>query len=418
MRRGPERIAWAVLYSSLFACCLLSLSTVFGLRWWVLNASVPQTIKMESSGTVLVTRPGRTVSEANLAEIPIDSIVATQGDSQATVIFIAKDGQEILATVQIYGNTQFIVKRADSPRFRANHNTHQIELQVTVGRLRAEINSDATQPVKMQLHSAPDAITVLGIPGSKASLETTLTSSVITVRDGEATVMAQSRGVTVRKAERAEVTPDAPPNGPLHAERDWIVNGDFQQPLDVGWKTDIRPPSIPEEDWGRATIVNLGGRTAVNFSRAGVNWGHVGIVQEINRDVRDYQSLQLRLTLQITFQDIWNCGAVGSECPVMVVIRFIDQNGFEREWVQGFFYKFNANPAFGPPRCSSCAGAGVSGEHQPVTIGEWTTFESQNLLEIFKDADQPAVTIQSISVYAEGHIFDSSVTEVELLALE
>ncbi len=418
MRRNPERAAWVVLYSTFFIWCALAVAIPYGGRWWLLHASTSQTITMQSSGTVIVTRPDRDTPEVNLVDIPVGSTLETQTDSQATLTFISTDGREAQAILTVYGNTKLVVTRADRPRYGTGVNPSRIDVQVLVGRLRAQITSGVRHPVKISLYSKPDAITVLGAPGSSVSLETTLDESVITVREGEATVISTgtSRAIPVRKDERAEVVANAPPNGPLPAERNWIVNGDFQQPLGAGWTTDIRQPIIPAEDWGKVEIVTVDGRRAVQFLRAGQAWGQAGNVQEINRDLTDYKSLRLHLAVFVSLQDLWNCGANGTECPAMVDITFVDKGGGERHWLKGFYYRFNENPAFGLTSCPSCNA--VSSDHERVTVGQWTTYDSPNLLEVFSRSGVSVVTIKSIAIYGAGHIFDSKVTEVELLAQE
>ena len=416
MRRNPERTAWVVLYSTFFVWCALAVAIPLGGRWWLLHASTSQTITMQSSGTVIVTRPDRDTPEVNLVDIPVGSTLVTQTDSQATLTFTSTDGREALAILTVYGNTKLVVTRADRPRYGTGVNPSRIDLQVLVGRLRAAISPNVSRAVQIWMYSKPEAITVLGVPGSYVSLETTLDESVVTVREGEALVIAQSRGVTVSKDERAEVNPNATPNGPLPAERNWIVNGDFQQPLGAGWTTAIRQPNIPAEDWGKVEIVTTDERSAVQFLRAGQAWGQAGIVQEINRDLTDYKSLRLHLAVFVSLQDLWNCGAVGTECPAMVDITFVDKGGGERHWLKGFYYRFNENPAFGLTSCPSCNA--VSSGHELILVGEWRTFDSLNLLEEFSRAGVTVVTIKSIAIYGGGHIFDSQVTEVELLAQE
>lgn len=416
MRRNPERTAWVVLYSTFFVWCALAVAIPLGGRWWLLHASTSQTITLQSSGTVIVTRPDRDTPEVNLVDIPVGSTIETQTDSQAILTFTSTEGAEDLATVTVYGNTKLVVTRAERPRYGTGINPNRIDVQVLVGRLRAQISPNVNHAVTIWLHSKPDAVTLLGSPGSYVSLETTLDESVVTVREGEALVIAQSRGVTVSKDERAEVVADTPPRGPLPAERNWIINGDFQQPLEVGWTKDIRQPQIPQEDWGAVNIVSIDGRQVVQFLRAGQAWGQAGITQEINRDLTDYTSLRLHLAVLVTLQDLWNCGASGTECPAIVDAKFIDKGGGERHWLKGFYYRFNSNLDFGLTTCPSCNA--VSSDHEFVPVGEWRTYDSPNLLGVFSQAGVSVVTIKSISIYGGGHIFDSKVTEVELLAQE
>lgn len=416
VRRSPERTAWTVLFSAFFIWCALAVATPLASRWWLLNATSPQTITLLPSGTVLVTRPDRDTPEANLEDIPVGSTIETQTDAQAILTFTSGDGGEVLATVTVYGDTKLVITRADRPRYRTGAVSNRIDLQVLVGRLRAQIAAGVHSPVRMWLSSKPEALTELAVPGSYVSLETTLDESVITVREGEALVMAENRGVTVRRDERADVAADGPPEGPLRAERDWIINGDFQQPLDAGWRTETLQPIIPTEDWGKVEIVTDDGRPALHFHREGRDWGQVGITQEINRNVTDYQSLRLHLSVRVDFQDIWNCGKFGTECPVTVDIKYVDRAGGERHWIKGFYYFFNANFIFGQISCPICNA--VSSDHERVTIGEWKTYESPNLLEFFRSKGVEAVTIKSILISGAGHRFDSRVTDIELLAQE
>jgi hypothetical protein len=372
---------------------------------------------MASTGTVLVTRPGRTTPEANLVDIPVGSIIETADPAaQASLTFATNlNGREELASVQLYGRTRLQVVQADTPRYSLGVNPYRIQLLVSGGRVRVSLSLAPSREVAVRVQSEPGALTLLDSPGSYASFDVTPTETVVTVREGVATVIAQNEGVTLLREQRAEVAANSPPRGPLPAERNLIVNGDFQQPLDVGWVREVRQPQDPEEQWGAAEVVTVAGRRAVHLFRSGQNWGEVGVTQEINRDVRDYTSLRLQFDLLISLQDLFNCGRLGTECPVMVKIRYVDDRGAEREWLQGFYYNFNPDPNI-PRGCPSCA-IPVA-EHERVPSAQWTFYESDNLLEVFRAAGYPPVTIRSVTFYASGHTFDSRVRDVQLLATE
>ena len=156
---------------------------------------------------------------------------------------------------------------------------------------------------------------------------------------------------------------------------------------------------------------------AANFSRSGANWGEVAITQDINKDVTDFTALNLQLDVRVKFQDLWNCGERGSECPLMVKIKYIDTKGNPQEWVKGYFYKFTDNPGITAPFiCVSCPPP--TSPHEQVSFAQWQTVDSGNLLDIFRAAGVPAAAIKSITFNASGHAFDSEITEVQLLASE
>jgi hypothetical protein len=146
----------------------------------------------------------------------------------------------------------------------------------------------------------------------------------------------------------------------------------------------------------------------------GSNWGQVGLVQELNQDVRDFTSLRLLLDVYLAYQDLKNCGSQGTECPVMAKIRYVDVNGGEREWLQGFYFDYDPNPVFGYTFCAPCSPR--YSDHWRVQQNQWQTYESGNLLEILGAAEVPAALIKNISVYGSGHTFDSNVAQIQLLA--
>jgi len=417
MRRNPEQVAWSVLLSAFFICCALSTSLPLAGRWWLLNAAQDQTIILTNSGpgTVLVTRPGRSVPEANLVDIPVGSTIVTDPDTQANLTFTAANDHAELATLQIYANTQLVITRADSPRYRTGVQPHTLQIQLTAGHVRAAVGViDVGRPVEVLINSEPGALTRLDSPGSNVSLEAAFAQTIVTIREGEAVVTARNQAVHLQKDQRAEVEANLPPNGPLPAERNLIVNGDFRDPLASGWTMDIHSPYDPSEDPGRVEIITSDGQRALHLFRVGQNWGQAGIAQTLNQDVRDFKTLTLHLRVFVSQQDVWNCGELGTECPVMVQIKYLDTGGGEREWLQGYYN--NPSPTIGSTFCASCTGP--RSEHRRVFPNQWETIDTPNLLQIFKDANMAAVLLKSISIYGSGHSFDGLITEVQLLGAE
>jgi hypothetical protein len=429
MRHHPERTAWAVLLGSFCTFCLLVISIPAGVRWWVLSSTQDQLITMVSSGAVLVTRPGRTTAEANLTDIPPGSFVNTDADAQATLTFMDRNSRAVLALVKIYGSTAVTILRADSPRFRAGDLPHWIRIQVaasadaaagTAGRVRVtSVAADKQHDVKIELVSSPNVITTLGSPASEVSLDAGA-QSMMTVEEGQAAIdplttdPPVAKGLVLLQGERAEASA-AGIQGPFSTEREFIANGKFEQPLGTAWMEET--PQQLDNISGTVAIEDADGRQIVHFYRQGIqlNWGQVGISQNINQDVRDFKTLRLQLDVLLSNQDLFNCGSMGTECPVMVKITFLDVYGNQQTWIKGYYYNFS--PDTGLTKCPSCGAVG-SAEHQQVPHGEWRTVETDNLVDVFRNAGVPAARILSLSIEASGHAFDSSVTEVHLLGSE
>ncbi|MCC7358214.1 MAG: hypothetical protein IT317_01980 [Anaerolineales bacterium] len=410
---NPERTAWTVLLSAFTVFMLSAGGIIFGGRWWLRNADQPQMLGIISTGTVLVRRPNRDAPEVNLTSFPVGSSVSTVANAQASVTFTAPDGQNVLATLRIFGNTSVEITEASSPRFATGVHPHTIVIHVASGRVRATVGVDVDRPVRVEIISDPGAVTVLDQPGSNATVEATFTESMITVREGVALVTAEGQTVALGKDQRAEVAPGAAPNGPLAAEQNLVRNGDFVLPDDGTWQVLLAAPAVASEQPGQVDFPLIGGRRVVRLARTGNDWGRVSVTQELNRDVQGYTSLRLNLDIILVTQDVKTCGAQGTECPLMVKINYVDVGGGQREWLKGFYYLYDPN--FGYPYCVPCS---PRFPHEQWPQAQWQPFSSENLLDIFAAQGTPAAQIQSITIYAEGHTFTSMAADVQLLANE
>ena len=95
---------------------------------------------------------------------------------------------------------------------------------------------------------------------------------------------------------------------------------------------------------------------------------------------------------------------------MMIRMQYVDVQGVEREFIQGFYAFHDASLSY-PLTCDSCRA-----EHERVNLRTWYTYESGNLLTNLPQEQRPAM-IRQIRIYASGHGYRTYVTEVELLAL-
>jgi hypothetical protein len=386
-------------------------------QWALENTTSSQAITLVGSSGVTVQRPGRTAPELNLTDIPVGSLISTPTNAQASLTFLSSGSRESVASIDLYGETQIEIRRAESPRFgdfstRAN----TLVLVLTRGRMRVLTTSGGSRAVHIEVVSPPEVTTLIAERGVNASVVADFVSTSVTVREGQAAVQAQGQWLTLSKDQRAAVGPgDATPNGPLPVERNLIRDGDFQEELGTHWQKDIKVPAIATEPEGLVQIDTATGRRSTKFTRVGQSWGQVGLVQQLNEDVRGFSSLRLQLDVYLTYQDVGNCGAYGTECPLMVQIVYDDVNRVEHEWLQGFYYKADPpnNPLSGLTYCATCS---RRFNHLQIAQNQWRTYESDDLLEAFREGSVPAAVIKRINLYASGHTFESSVAQIQLLA--
>jgi hypothetical protein len=409
MRHNPERLAWAVLLTSFFICIGLTAATPLGIRRYVQYARVPQRVTLEvQQGPLRVTVAGRGAPVAidqDRYEIPAHTIVATDATAGRLAVHTPLEDGPIIATVQLYGNTEVVLPAARSPRFASSPLPHEVILEVRAGRVRINVVNEENRPTVVEAQTFHGTVRL-----AEGSYEVKVNGEnmEITVRNGLARVISDDQVIsTLGPAERAFVT-DEQTVVPQSAARNLITNGDFQSPLSPadGW-TSYSQQTDPEQPEGSARSVTNAGRNAVEFFRDGSNHAEVGIRQEINYDVRDFSYLQMHLDVRIIDQNIagfGGCGYLGTECPVIVRLDYKDIYGTDREWLHGFYR--------GEPASDWL----INWWAEELQSPNWQTYDSDNLMEEL--ATTPPALIQSLTIYASGHSFHALVTEVELLAQE
>jgi hypothetical protein len=279
--------------------------------------------------------------------------------------------------------------------------------------VRIEVQeADDGRSVQVQVHT--DHARIQLNQGSY-TLEVSNQQTTAIVRRGQASVHTADQQLVLNAEERAIASLESELSGPLPAARNLIVNGDFSLG-ELGWVKDIDAPDpsgrvVPTQDDS--------GQSFAHFQHDLAQPSEVSLIQTLNRDVSDIESLVLHMRVRVNAQSLSICGDKGTECPVMVRIDYVDAAGGEvlQQWVHGF-YAFD-DPGLSvqlPDHCSTCPPPS-SGAHHQVAWDTWFLYDSPNLMDIVPEEIRPA-RIQLIRVYASGHIYDSRVTDIELLAQE
>jgi hypothetical protein len=411
-----ERVAWTVMTSAFVAFCILAVTIPFvGWRYLSTDELAQQVSVTLISGTVFVTRPGvpfQGVSDTmnNLEE---GARIDSDPNSQGAINFLTSDNKTTLGNMQLYGNARVRLVSMRSPRFEwANPQPHAITVDLQKGRARVNLNLNVTRGILFRIR-ANGTLIELNRTGSY-SIEVTDQTVDVIVREGAAKVTAKDETVPLDSGQRVVVRTGTPPERATTGERNLLLSGDFATPLTNDWIT-YKDRFDPNDADGKIEQLTEGNRNILSLYRAGFNWGRVGIQQKINREVRDYRYLRLHLALRVSKQNLRGCGQYGSECPLMAKIEYTDVAGNKREWVQGFFFFADPTNAL-PMRCITCAASTTS--HIRVQQDVWYLYDSPDLINLFRTAGFNPSIINTISIYAEGHSFESLVSEVELLAAD
>lgn len=415
MRRNPQRLAWAVLLISFGVCVALAIFTPLLIRSFINDSVSPAFVVLESQrGTTLLRRPISPdvvgVVEST-DDVPDGSVIRVDDGMQALLTMSdPEDRNTKLVTIKLFGAAAATLRAAHSPRFEASTNPHRLELFLDDGRMRVTVSDEAMRAVQVVVNGPQGEVS---FGAGTYVIEVTNEELQVTVREGEALVSGkQGPTVVIRALERAVVPLDQAPQGGLSNELDLIRDGSFAEPLERNWMMELKLPEIETESTGRITSAPVTGRPAARFERNGQGHGEVDLTQSIDRDVTDSVSLQLHFLVFIGGHDVPVCGSVGSECPLMMRLRFRDTAGTEREWIQGFYVIGDTNPNPNPQVCTLCSSRNP---HTQIPLQSWYPYDSGNLIEdMVIDGLKPAQIID-ITFYASGHSFTSAVTDVELL---
>jgi hypothetical protein len=232
------------------------------------------------------------------------------------------------------------------------------------------------------------------------SIEVNEDGTQVTTRLGEAQLIAADTVVSLAAGERSMVSPGEAPSSPLPAEQNLLVNGDFSEPLDGVWDVyKVEPPS------GAVTtaveIFEVGNRNVLEFNSQGEDNLHseVGIIQEIDKSVQDFDSLRVHLEVRLERQSLPGGGTLGSEFPIMVHLAYKDANGSDRDWYRGFYYV--------PPPEDWLLFDTPDNSSERVARFLWYPYESVNLLDSL--GTEKPVDIKYIRIYASGWIYQARI---------
>jgi len=416
MRNNPERLAWAVLLTSFFTCISLAVAVPLGIRYTILHAHVLQKVTLEvQRGPLRVALAGQSEQfavDGQRDDIPERTIVATDATAGRLVIHAPRTDDVVIAAVQLYDNTEVVLTRARSPRFSASRLPHKVVLEVKAGRVRINVSDDG-RPTVVEVQTPHGSAT---LREGKFTIEVSQEMTHLTVQEGLAKLASETHStIQLGPAQRAIMANSGPITGPLPAARNLIVNGDFVGPLDEGWEDYSKDIQIDGESGGGVQEAEVEGRPVVVITRRGTGHAETGIRQQLNADIRDFSFLQLHFLLRIEEHNVPVCGSLGSECPVMVRIDYKDADGIDQEWLQGFYSLPDTSTPGNPTFCVTC---GTRNEHIQVPEDTWYSYDSDNLIPLLSQDGKEPTLIKTVTVYASGHTYQSTVAEVELIGQE
>lgn len=416
-RFSRQRLAWIVLTGSFISCVLLTIMVPLAINAFVQNATRSLDIAVQANqGTVGIEEangPRRAVLAGEAAQ-SIGELTSIRTDTTASsLVNVTTDGQiEPLVTMQIASNSTLQLNAATAPRFGVSADPYQMNLDLQAGRVRLDVPPFVTRPLEILVTTPQGGRVAINQPG-RYMLETNNDTTQVTVQsEGQASVSAQGETLTLQQNQRAEIAPNATPGGPFVPARDLIRNGDFSDGLD-NWASFSWQVELPDQPKGETTVQPNAGNPFLRFTRQGVGHADVKVTQSVNQDVSDYDSLRLSSTLRIADQSLGVCGVQGSECPLFIIIDYIDDSGVSRVWQHGFFANGTVDDNLTPGACISCAV--VQRPHERVPLGQLYFYDADLIQEMASQGMLPPRYIETVTLVGSGHSFTTEISDVALI---
>lgn len=439
---SPERTAWIALLGAFALFCTMTLTVAFGVYHYLFRSAVPITAMLHvSKGTVGITGADlrETVERSREDLTNTGTSVSTDSLSQATIQFrddAVDEGDEakLLAAVTLQGNTFVSFNHAIRPRFDWILDARRMQFSRLTGQLDVLVTGVDSRGIVMDIYS-DDLNTDKGVhiqSDTNGRYRVSVSEDEVRVLNLAGTVSAffgddpnlrnpvePGQELVVRIGNRSIRTLDDTTNlltsGDFSLQRSSIGQL-YTQGEPLNWNCSRLPGQSPP---GSFSLVEFDGRIGVNLQRYNnaTNHGEISCVHEFEGeglDVRTLESLSVLATFSLNFQSLSLCGKAGSECPLMLHIRYtLEDSPLNRRgnWFRGFYYEGQASGTH-KKICSSCLQ-----EHVDTNPSVWHTFDSGNLLNLIAEDRRPAF-INAIRFYASGHQFDTVVSEMTLLAVD
>ena len=416
-RFSRQWLAWIILAASFFACLLLTVTVPIVVNALLQNATQSLVVVVQANqGTVGIEEqngPRRAV----LAGEPAQSIgpgtsIRTDTTASALMTVMTPEGQQTLVTMQVAGNSTIQLEQAAAPRFGVSDHSFRVLVDLQAGRVRVDVPPFDVRPLNLAL-TTPQGGRVEVSESGRYTLEVSNDVTQVTVlSDGRATVSSQGQTLVLQPGQRVEISLDSAPVGPFDPARDLIRNGDFGEGLD-NWASFSWQVELPDQPKGETTVQPDGGDPVLRLTRQGVGHADVRLTQSINQDVSDYESLRLSATLRVVDQSLGVCGVQGSECPLFMIINYIDDSGVSRVWQHGFFANGTIDDNLTPGACISCAV--VQRPHDRVPLGQLYFYDVDLIQELATQGALPPRYIESVTLVGSGHSFTTEVSDVALI---
>ncbi len=427
MFRNPGRLAWTVLTIAFLIFCMVTAAAFLGIRWFLFDSTIPMTVVLSvAKDTVAMQTSTIEAAERATRILPRDVQLETDSSSQGYITFVDPFSGQVVASITLLRDSALTIGNAQRPRFEFSSGPYTLNISNLSGNIDVDIVPDIDRVILFDVFSDNGFIRMsrsgqYSLTGQNGDVsvfnregdvvivtEASVTRSIPAGMQG---VLSSSIQEIVLSTPMINILPDGTFNtvNPANSE------------LSSAWGCyTLRDDSSAPEGTYRREVIN--GRPAMHIlrtsdgDRSAQNHAQTGCLQYLNTvdeplPVTPFNYLEIRAKMQIRWQpNMLNaCGQQGSECPIMIVMTYLDKYGSQRRWIHGFYSRYEQSVGW-PLRCDTCAQ-----DHERLNQDTWYTFMSGNLIQLLPE-DQRPVAVYSVEFYASGHEYEVLLNEVSLMA--
>lgn len=423
--KRPERVAWLVLLTSFGVFCLLCLASwTYVYRWWTQpSPSVVQATALQKLFVQVL--PAGKIQPMLLQDrtlVPEDRVLVSPEAPPGPAASIQFGN----ATIALWAGTDLRVGQLQ--QMWSTPAVGPAPFELSSGQLLIELDESdehLTLAIGGKLGGAP---VVLASPGRyrvRILDNSSPTTAEAERQLGRGLEVATERGLArvgpneIASGERLIEAGNRPQ--PKRNRWDLIRDGNFQQLVDdvyrqaksTTWGLSSNPTVVGAADTGNPiptqACTDLIARTGceepyLRLVRKGGNTkGYVTAVkQQIDADVTSYRWVRLRAEIKIVHQSLSKAGESGTECPLMIEITYSNTQAanIHKDYCYWAFEHLNQN--------------GVVANYSYIDTTQIPPNVWQPInIELKQDVGE-LVKLESISIQANGHDYESQVRNVEL----
>lgn len=425
----PERLAWMILIISCCVSLLLCGTLSYTVYRYFFESSTPLEAQLQvARGTIGITSPTSLEESAERVGREINNMTTISTDEQSLgILSILDENGTLFASITIRPETNFTHLRSSKPRFSMGGDNLSIELSDLQGRLDIMIIEQFDYDVQVRVRGPEETVATLSLPGryqvevNDAGLLLTNHSALFAQWQSDELSRLVPRGYQASLSAESENQVSL-----LRAYSNWVNDPTFESYFDfladnavenARWSC-VNFNDLDNDSPGQFRDASKDGLETMRFVRLGEIKGHgetrcfyqfLSELGEFGLDVIDYEYVGIQSTFMIQGQSLGRCGFRGSECPIMLRIDYVDSEGNDRRWFQGFYIPHpEDNEQNYPLRCSNCPSL-----HERVSADTWYQYDSGNLFSILPENARPAELI-NLQAYASGHQYDVFLAEISL----